>query len=231
MHPSLPGIARVSSETLGGRVYRGLRDYLMAGQAQPGQKLTLRDLAYALGTSPMPVREAVRRLAAEGALEALPNRAIRVPVMTRPRFVELRRIRVALEGLAVEEAAARVTPDDLKRLAELNTAFTQEMRRRNTDEARLFRANKDFHFLVYERAEMPVLLATIEGLWVQIGPVLHRSLRIRAIAQHRGNPAPHWHERLIRALKRRDASAARSAIEGDLMSAGDLILEFGDLPG
>ena len=60
--PSLAGIRPVESDTLTLRVYRGLRDFLMAGQARPGEKLTLRQLASALGTSPMPVREAVRRL-------------------------------------------------------------------------------------------------------------------------------------------------------------------------
>jgi DNA-binding GntR family transcriptional regulator len=79
---TLAGIASVETGTLGQRVYSGLRDFLMAGQLQPGQKLTLRELAAALNVSPMPVREAVRRLAAEGALEMLPNRRIRVPVVT-----------------------------------------------------------------------------------------------------------------------------------------------------
>ena len=73
IHGSLAGIAPLETRTLGQRVYNGLRDYLMAGQLQPGQKLTLRDLAAALNVSPMPVRESVRRLAAEGALEILPN--------------------------------------------------------------------------------------------------------------------------------------------------------------
>jgi len=92
IHGSLAGIAPVETGTLGQRVYSGLRDYLMAGQLHPGQKLTLRELAAALNVSPMPVREAVRRLAAEGALEMLPNRRIRVPVVTKPRFRELLRI-------------------------------------------------------------------------------------------------------------------------------------------
>lgn len=65
---TLAGIAPVESSTLGERVYRGLRDFLMAGQLQPGQKPTLRELAGALSVSPMPVREAVRRLAADQIL-------------------------------------------------------------------------------------------------------------------------------------------------------------------
>ncbi len=225
----LSSIAPVDSGTLGARVYRGLRDFLMAGQLQPGQKLTLRELAAALGVSPMPVREAVRRLASEGALETLPNRRIRVPVMTKTRFRELLRIRLALEGLATEEAARRIRSADIDRIESLNEAFTLEMSHRQTDGVRLFRINKDLHFILYEAAGMPVLHTAIEGLWVQIGPLLHLSLRLRANSRGR-NPAPDWHKRLVRGLRRRDASAARRALEGDLTSAADQILAEGNLP-
>lgn len=228
---SLAGIAPVDSGTLGQRVYRGLRDFLMAGQLQPGQKLTLRELAAALNVSPMPVREAVRRLSAEGALEMLPNRRIRVPVVTKARFRELLRIRIAVEGLAVEEAARRIRMDDVDRMEELNRLFAAEMQRRQADGAKLWRINKDIHFLLYEAAGMPMLLPVIEGLWLQIGPVLHLSLRMRANANARGkNPAPNWHKRMILGLRKRDAAAARRGLVGDMTSAADQILAEGNLP-
>lgn len=228
---SLAGIAPVESGTLGQRVYQGLRDYLMAGQLQPGRKLTLRELASALNVSPMPVREAVRRLAAEGALEMLPNRRIRVPLMTKSRFRELLRIRVAVEGLAVEEAARRIRGEDVDRMEELNRQFAAEMQRRQADGVKLWRINKDIHFIMYEAAGMPNLLPMIEGLWLRIGPVLHLSLRERANANARGrNPAPDWHKRMILGLRRRDAAAARRGLVGDMTSAGDQILAEGNLP-
>lgn len=226
---SLSALAPLESATLGLRVYRGLRDYLMAGQLQPGQKLTLRELAAALDVSPMPVREAVRRLATEGALETLPNRRIRVPLMTKARFRELLRIRLALEGIAAEEAARRIRTEDIDRIEALNTEFTREMGRRQADGVRLFRINKDLHFILYETAGMPLLLSTIEGLWLQIGPLLHLSLRTRANSKGR-NPSPDWHKRLVRGLRRRDGTAARRALEGDLRSAADQILAEGGLP-
>lgn len=228
---TLAGIAPVATGTLGQRVYSGLRDFLMAGQLQPGQKLTLRELAAALNVSPMPVREAVRCLAAEGALEMLPNRRIRVPVMTKARFRELLRIRIAVEGLAVEEASRRIRTDEIDRMEELNRQFAAEMQRRQADGVKLWRINKDFHFLMYEAAGMPNLLPVIEGLWLQIGPVLHLSLRMRASANARGrNPAPNWHKRMILGLRRRDAADARRGLVGDMRSAGDQILAEGNLP-
>jgi DNA-binding GntR family transcriptional regulator len=229
VRPALAALQPVENATLALRVYRGLREMLMAGQVQPGQKLTLRELAGALGTSPMPVREAVQRLAVEGALEALPNRTIRVPVMTKTRFREVRRIRIALEGLAVEEATRHLRAPDFARLEKYNGEFTRGLQRRHPDLPRVFRANKELHFAVYEAAAMPVLLGAIESLWLQIGPVLYLSLRTRA--DYRGrSPAPDWHSRLLGALRRRDAVSARRALEGDLMSAGEQILAEGELP-
>lgn len=231
IHGSLAGIAPLETGTLGQRVYSGLRDYLMAGQLQPGQKLTLRELAAALNVSPMPVREAVRRLAAEGALEMLPNRRIRVPVVTKARFRELLRIRIAVEGLAVEEATRHIRMDDVDRMEALNREFAAEMQRRQADGVKLFRINKDIHFILYEAAGMPMLLPLIEGLWLQVGPVLHLSLRQRANSNARGrNPAPNWHKRLILGLRKRDAPAARRALVGDMTSAADQILAEGNLP-
>src|SRR5215207_4289115 len=81
------------------RVYDSLREALTTGRFAPGQKLTFRFIASALGVSLTPVREALRRLVAEGAFEMQPNRSVRLPLMTRAKVLELRDIRVAVESL------------------------------------------------------------------------------------------------------------------------------------
>ncbi len=98
------------------QVYDSLREALTAGRFVPGQKLTFRFVAGALGVSLTPVREALRRLVAEGAFEMQPNRSVRVPLMTRARILELRDIRIALEGLAAEKAAERASKQQIGRL-------------------------------------------------------------------------------------------------------------------
>lgn len=225
--PVLRGLRSLENETLGQRVHSELRNFLMEGRAQPGEKLTLRQLTAAFGTSPMPVREAVQRLAAEGALEVLPNRTIRVPLMTKTKFREVRRIRLALEGMAVEEAARRVDDADIQRLEVLNAAFAAEMR--TDDTGRVFHANKEFHFTIYRAAKMPVLEGMIEKLWLQIGPMLHFSLGFRG-RELTSKFAPDCHDRMLRHLKERDPVSARAALEDDITDAGDLILEVGNLP-
>ena len=84
-----------SNLTTADHVYTKLRMLLLTGALQPGQKLTLRALAEQFGTSVMPIREAVRRISAEGGLQTLANRTIRVSAPTAQQFAELVRIRCA----------------------------------------------------------------------------------------------------------------------------------------
>lgn len=94
------------AENLQERLYQRLREDLLAGRFQPGERLKIRDLANQWGTSPMPVRAALQRLVAEGALEGEAQRSLRVPLMTRERFLQILQVRLSLEGLAAESAAA-----------------------------------------------------------------------------------------------------------------------------
>jgi DNA-binding GntR family transcriptional regulator len=107
-------IGRIAHETMSQRVYGDLRELIMSGRVQPGQRLTLKSLSEAVGTSQMPVREALRQLAAEGALEFLPNKSVRVPLMTKEKFLELLAIRLQVECLALEHATQRITKDQLQ---------------------------------------------------------------------------------------------------------------------
>jgi DNA-binding GntR family transcriptional regulator len=218
-----------SRGTLADRAHARLRDLLIAGQVAPGDRLSTRELASRFAMSPMPIRAAIERLVADGALEVRPQSGARVPLMTRARFVELRTIRVALEGMAAEHAAGRVTPRELAAIRAHHERFCKAARRPRPDAAVAIRANQRLHFAVYAAARMPALLAIIEGLWVQIGPVLNLDLRsgphrLRALAAHE------HHAHLVEALERRDGPGARRALVGDIESAAAYILSLGRLP-
>src|ERR1700704_1812073 len=91
------GLTRIDRETVQKQVYGVLRDRLMSGGFEPGQKLKIAELASALGTSAMPVREALNRLAAERGIEALPNRSVRVPALSKDALQDLMETRFAVE--------------------------------------------------------------------------------------------------------------------------------------
>ena len=110
------------ADNLQDQLYQNIRSGLLSGRFQPGERLKIRDLAAEWGTSPMPVRAALQRLVAEGALEGEAQRSLRVPAMTRERFEQLLPVRINLEGLAVELAAARITATELANLVVSETS-------------------------------------------------------------------------------------------------------------
>jgi len=220
----------VERNTLGEQVYRQLRELLIAGRFSPGQTVTLRSLASAIGTSAMPVRDALRQLMVDQAIELLPNRTFRVPLMNRDRFIELRDIRIVLEGMMAERAAQFITPTELKQVAHWSERFNRECDSLKPDPAKLVLYNKNFHFAVYEAARMPVLYQIIEGLWTQIGPVLNFDVQSGSERIIRKIPSQH-HGKLCTALAESNPAAAREALGADINAAADYILSQNKLPG
>ncbi|WP_395383524.1 GntR family transcriptional regulator [Mesorhizobium sp. UC22_110] len=105
-----------SRSTIQDGVYRQLRHALMTGRFDPGQTLTIASLSDSFGTSHMPVREALRRLAAENALEVAANGSARIPATSRARLDDLCRARIAVESLATELAVPNITARDIVQL-------------------------------------------------------------------------------------------------------------------
>jgi DNA-binding GntR family transcriptional regulator len=226
---ALAAIQPIAHQTLSRRVYNDLRELLISGQLQPGEKLTLKALSTALGTSAMPIREAMRQLGAENALEFLPNRSVRVPVMRKSRFRELLLVRSSLESLAVMQAVVHITEPELLEAESAAARFASAMNAKTLNVPKLIQSNKDLHFAVYRAARLPTLLSMIEALWLQVGPVFNVDLR-HGSKRVSEAPAIKHHHALVLALRRRDGAAARAALLGDLQSAAKVILESDALP-
>ncbi|ETF01978.1 transcriptional regulator [Advenella kashmirensis W13003] len=217
-------LKKVDRSTLSDRVHNELSSLLISGQLLPGQMFSLRSLADTLGTSAMPVREAVGRLVAERALEILPNRAIRVPLMTVSRFLELRTIRIELEGLATAQAALNRNQRQLNRMLDLQRLFEEARQSKEPNGQVAVRLNKNLHFCVYGAAGMPILFDMIEALWLQIGPVLNYDLAINS--ERLMNRQAHIHHKnMVQGIKMKRPEQAAAALVQDLMSASELIME------
>src|SRR5213075_1783581 len=133
-------------QTLGERAYAQLAELLASGRLAPGERLSLRTAADVLGVSIMPVREAVSRLVADGALEVTPNRAVRVPLMSAAQFRDLTRVRIAIEGHAAAQAALHRDKRDLVSIARAEAAMRAESELPTPDLPRAVELNKTFHF-------------------------------------------------------------------------------------
>lgn len=218
---ALDEVGSLQHETLGERVTGELRALLIAGRLAPGEKLSLRRVAEALGVSMMPVREAVSRLAADKALEVLPGRAVRVPVLTLAQFRELTRIRLVVEGFAAEEATKVITDAQIAVVAQHEAAFLAAAKD-PPDPAAAVGANRDLHFALYEAAGMPSLIEMISRLWLKAGPILNLDMRHEP-RRLDGGSAVVAHAQLLAALRRRDTVAARQALVEDISAAAEHI--------
>lgn len=212
-----PKLAPLTHLTLFERVYGKLSDALTTGAFAPGETLTIRGLAEQLGTSVMPAREALRRLAAEGALDVLPNRSIRVPVMDAASAAELCRLRMLLEGEAAAIAAARLTPDQLQVVRGFHRDFESSVKLGNV--FRLLEAGQKLHFAIYEAADSPKMFAIIQMLWLQNGPSLaepmRRAFNRKEVVSFAESVGVH-HQRIIDALGKGDAERAARAVRAEI---------------
>ncbi len=208
---SIP-ISPAPRETLQDHVYRKVKDLILSGEIAPGRSITIKSLATAFAVSHMPVREALQRLTAERALTVVSGRSVGIPPLSGERLADLRRVRSEVEGMAAAWAAGAADEADLDRLDQLNEALDQAVA--GNDVKAYLHANRAFHFTVYAAAGSPALLSMIESLWLQISPyfnLLHASGNyVEANEQHRA---------LAQALRRRDADAARRAVQADIDAA------------
>jgi len=195
------------------RVYDALRRQLTSGFLQPGQAISIRYLTDLLKISATPAREAIKRLVAEHALVIGPNRTPIVPILTRADLRDLRDIRLALEGMATERAAAMMTLEDLSFLKKLCEEMETAIKENNFDQ--YLESNWRFHRSVYRVSSSPYMMSIIENLWMRAGPHL-RLIFLEASAI--GNSMGH-HRQALQALARGDGVGARIAIEADISGA------------
>lgn len=219
---SLPEFSPVSRSTVHEKVYDLIRDALIAGKMLPGQRIIIRELADALGTSMMPAREALRRLEAENALVVTGSGTLMVPILSPADYEELCIIRVALESKAAAEAAARITPDELVRLEQVLIALEETAAAHDLEAA--LRFNHEFHHLIYVAAKRALLLRLIESLWLRVGPQLSYVVRSDIYGGIAIKSDDHPHRQVLAALKTGNGRAASAAIAQDIRRAEKVIV-------
>lgn len=214
-----PDLGPIETTTLQELVYRRLREALITGQYGPGHVLQVRALAQTFGVSTMPVREAQMRLAAERALEMLPNRAIRVPVLDDAQIEELYAMRITLEGGAGRKAAGRFDSADLAALVATQEKMEAAMAARSIDD--VMRLNARFHFAIYRAGTTSICHSVIESLWMISGPIICAPLRRESAGLPAGSTEAtrENHRAMIDGLRRQDGEAVARAIEADLTGA------------
>src|SRR5690606_20165146 len=215
MHtPPIPAIEKkLKRQNLPMRIAQLLREELMVGRLLPGQALILREVAERFDVSQTPVREALLLLTSEGALEMLPGHSASVPQLSIATILELRAIRVNLEGMAIESACAHITSQDIDVIRSHHVEMLAEREKRNI--AGILNANTRFHLALYQHAKMPVLNTIIQHLWVRTAPYLNY-MYAPDLPPPSGDYPRHPHLEILDALQKRDTAAAKLWLERDI---------------
>jgi DNA-binding GntR family transcriptional regulator len=182
-------------------VHDRLRDAIVDGTLAPGEVVRDTELATWLGVSRTPVREALLRLGETGLVRSAPGRSTVVAEIDLAEVREAHAVVVAMHRLAVAEAVARLTDDDVERMRAANRRFAAAIEAHDTDAA--LTADDDFHRVAVEVSGNRALAAVLD----QLGPVVRR-LERRRFASHAGEQSVALHERLVEACAGRDAQAA-----------------------
>ena len=191
------------------RLYRSLRMQVMHGELAPGQALTLRGLAEVYGVSMTPVREALRRLVAEGALMLSSSGRVATPELSNERIEELAALRALIETELASRALPRAHIALIDRMQAINMANAEAAAKQ--DAVAYIRTNLEFHRTLYLRAQTPAMLAICETVWLQLGPTM-RALYARL----RRKEAPPYHRMILAALKAGDEPGLRLAVRTDV---------------
>jgi DNA-binding GntR family transcriptional regulator len=154
--------SRGGHRTLAEKAFDSLHRAIITGRLEPGMRLPIEDLAHVLKMSPMPIREAVRRLDNAGLVENIPHRGARVTELSLKDLSEVYDLRLSVEVLAVRRAAERFSDSDVK-VARHNLAKLEALEDDNSDATSA--AHEAFHFSLYLAAGSAWLMRTIRPLW------------------------------------------------------------------
>lgn len=191
------------------RAYRALREMVLYGELAPGQPVTIQGLVDAMGLGMTPVREAIRRLTSQGALDFKGNRRVEVPEMTLDQYGELAFARRAVEPELARRAVKNLTDAAIDALAAEDAKVDAAIDR--GDVRGYLEHNHLFHARLYAHSDADVLIGISEMLWLRSGP----SLRVM-LGRHGTANLPDKHREALAAMRKRDPEAVAEAILGDI---------------
>lgn len=196
------------------QVYLRLRDMVLYGDLQPGQAVTIQGLTTRLSAGMTPVREAIRRLISQGALEMQGNRRVCVPQLSGADIGELIVAREWLECYLTRLVMCRVSAADITALSDLDDRLDTAIRQ--GDLRAYMHLNHQFHTTLYSIAASPILADLAEGLWLRFGPAM------RVLCGRVGTQSlPDNHKELLKAMRADDVEGAVAAIAADLRQGMD----------
>ena len=209
--------------TLAEKAFETLHSAIITGRLRPGARLPIEELAEHLEMSPMPIREAVRRLDAAGLVENIPHRGARVSDLSVTDLAEVYEARMALEVLAIRRGAERFTRPQMTHATHCLAALDAIS---HTVSADFAAAHARFHFALYEAAESTWLLRLIRPVWETSERYCLESPESLGLEARTTE-----HARILSACEARDPDRAAAALHDHLaVTANRLAVSMGSAP-
>jgi len=196
-----------------------LRDMIIEGQLTAGNWINELDLCKKLGISRTPLREALKVLASEGLVELVPRRGARVAQLSIRETVDLFEALGALEGIAAEFAAARMSTADIEKLRRLQALIEQQHRAKNRLD--YFRDNQTLHEAIVAFSGNSAIAEIHLRLIARVGSARYSAI----LSESRWNDAVQEHSEILGALERRDARRAGELMRQHVARTGEVVRE------
>lgn len=187
-------------------VFNTLRQAILKGELEPGERLMEIQLAERLGVSRTPIREAIRKLELEGLVLMIPRKGAEVAEISEKSLREVLEVRRSLEELAIELACQRITPEELTALEEAENRFVRAVE--DGEVMAIAESDENYHELIYQATANDRLVQILNNLREQ----MYR-YRLEYIKdEDRRQILVVEHEHILRAVRRRDIADAKSAV-------------------
>ncbi|MBU3541886.1 MAG: GntR family transcriptional regulator [Burkholderiaceae bacterium] len=218
----IPISSELNAQNLHEMTFQKLRNMLVEGQIAPGSKLNERELAEQLCVSRTPIREAIRRLAADGLVELIANRGAIAVKLDREDILNTFDVIANLEGFSGELAVQNITVEQLTELEATHYEMLAQHARK--DLSNYYRLNLKIHHLINQAANNPVLTRLYQQVNARIEALRFKSNQ----DEHKWQKAIEEHQEMIDALKARDTQRMRAVMQSHVMNKRDVVLALLD---
>jgi DNA-binding GntR family transcriptional regulator len=202
----------IRRETLETQVYQVLRKAILEGQLAAGERLVQDEVATKLGTSRIPVRDALKRLEVEGLVTADERGSYSVSLFGVEDLEEIYNLRALLEPYAAAKAIPKLTASELGALERLVQEMAQAAATQDLE--RYVQLNQDFHIMLYEATKEHRLVRMIKSLWSGLPPLVF--LIVPGQLDH----SEEEHKALLQAVKEGNVGAVEDTLRMHIQNAG-----------
>ena len=213
-------VRAIQTQTAQELVYKELERAIVTARIKPGEKIVVEKLAKQMGTSRIPVREALGRLEAKNFLTVQPKKGTTVNELSEKNLNEILKIRLILELSAAKKAARLATKETVSILEKLNGQYISAQKKKDANRTLSF--NREFHFSIYRVADMPILLSMIRNLWDQVSPYHH--LMFRQTVSHDPQTGHTNHQKMIDGIAANDPQEVSKWLKIDLVESTEFVI-------